>query len=512
MAASSPNTPNTQRTPTQLLRDLLLLLPRLATSTPALRAYLTTFLLFLAGLILFLVSAALYALLYYTYISNPSFTLPIYLDYASGLSLHPLGVVALGGSAGTPAIGAAQDYDIALTLDVPRTRRNVELGVFMLDLRLLAPGLTTSSSETNITPYTPNATAALLTSHTRVLGQSRRPASLLYRSPLLELVHKGAFWPLYLVGLLREMETVEVSMMQGVSFSRGWRNVPRVVVVEVVANGPLGVGAGAYSGVANGGGNGMSPLRTAMKTANPVQQQVQIYNARATFTARLTGLRWIMYKHRIISFVVCTTVFWAIAMASCVSIWGAVSLWNLQRGRRQRKEGHRQRWLEDSGDEKGVVVKREEYGREGVRRIKQEDVDEEAEEEDDALDDLSDTSRSFPTFSRQPGLRYSHSAIAARIKQEELDEDVKLPLAPATAAEGDEEDEGEDEDEDADFVLEQRFERLADSAAGRGGGGGAGGERGEGRDFDSGIGSSMDSSAASRGLADLRKRVSRGTG
>ena len=363
----------------------------------------------------------------------------------------------------------------------------------MLDLRLLAPALTVSSSDANITPYTPNATAALLASHTRVLGQSRRPTSLQYRSPLLELVHKGAFWPLYLVGVLREMETLEVSMMQGVNFARGWRNVPRAVAVEVVASGPLG--AGACSAV---NGNG---VKTVSK-AGTVQQQVQIYNARATFTARLTGLRWVMYKHRIISFVVCTTVFWAIAMASCVSIWGAVSLWYYQRGRReQQRKG--QKWLEEeSADEKGVLIKREEgYGRDGTMRIKHENDDEEAEEEDDALEDLSDTSRSFPTFSRQPGLRYSHSAIAARIKQEELDEDIKVPIVPTTAAEGDEEDEGEDEDEDddADFVLEQRFERLADSAAGRG-------------DFDSGIGSSIDSSAASRGLADLRKRVSRGTG
>ena len=394
-------------------------------------------------------------------------------------------------------MGAGQDYDIALTLDVPRTRRNVDVGVFMLDLRLLAPGLTTSSSEANVAPYSPNATAALLASHSRVLGQSRRPASLLYRSPLLELVHKGAFWPLYLVGVLRETEVLEVSMMQGVSFARGWRNVPRAVAVEVVTSG------GAC--VASAGGTGMKTIGSARATA--VQQQVQIYNARATFTARLTGLRWVMYKHRIISFVVCTTVFWAIAMASCVSIWGAVSLWYYQRGRRQQKEN--QKWLEEedsAGSEKGTLVKREEgYAREGTMRIKQEDYDEEAEEEDDALEDLSDTSRSFPTFSRQPGLRYSHSAIAARIKQEELDEDVKgeslrsLPLAPTTAAEGDEEDEGEEDDEDADFVLEQRFERLADSAAAK-------------VDLDSGIGSSMDSSAASRGLADLRKRVSRGTG
>lgn len=193
-----------------------------------------------------------------------------------------------------------------------------------------------------------------------------------------------------------------------------------------------------------------------------------------------------MYKHRILSFVVCTTMFWAVEMALAMSVWAGVSLLYWQKG------------STSSGSERepGDVFKMEESeGKEGLVRVKKEEEDDEDESEG-----MSDTSRSFPTFTRQPPLRYSGTA-AARIKQEDDDdedrkrEDVAqaLPTVPTTAAEGDVEDEDEDEDEDADFVLEQRFERLGDSGS---------------RAFDSGIGSSMDSGSG-RARSDLRRRTSK---
>lgn len=191
-----------------------------------------------------------------------------------------------------------------------------------------------------------------------------------------------------------------------------------------------------------------------------------------------------MYRHRILSFVVCTSVFWAVEMGVAVSVWGVASLMYY----RGKKTQQQQR------DEYAVFKAEGEEHEQGAVRVKQ--------EEDDDEDTMSDTSRSFPTYSRQPPLRYS--GTAARIKQEEEEAEeaaareeagMGMPVVPTTAAEGDVEDEYEDED--ADFVLEQRFERLAGDSGGIM-------RRGE---FDSGIGSSMESSG---GRGDLRRRTSRG--
>lgn len=114
---------------------------------------------------------------------------------------------------------------------------------------------------------------------------------------------------------------------------------------------------------------------------------------------------------------------------------------------------------------------------ESVQTVKKEETD------DEDIDNLSDTSRTFPTFSRQPPLRYSAPKIK---KEEEPDEEEKILQAtniqPLTNAEAD------DEDEDADFVIEGR-------AGGR---------------SDSGLGTSLESSA---GRTDgVKRRRSRGFG
>lgn len=45
--------------------------------------------------------------------------------------------------------------------------------------------------------------------------------------------------PLYLTGLLREAETLEVSMMEDIEFARGWRNLPASARLEIQSREPL---------------------------------------------------------------------------------------------------------------------------------------------------------------------------------------------------------------------------------------------------------------------------------
>lgn len=187
-----------------------------------------------------------------------------------------------------------------------------------------------------------------------------------------------------------------------------------------------------------------------------------------------------MYNHPIVSFLIFTTAFWGMSATFALSVYFFSTLFP-----RRKKSSESTALVPSSTTEK---------------TIKSEPLD------DDPDADLSDTSRTFPTFSRQPFLHYSGS-LMARIKKEEeeesnpgmLDPDDDAPplpprnLLPSPAADADVED--EDEDEDADFVLDP------------GGGTGASGAGGR---SDSGLGTSMESSAASG--PSVRRRNSRKKG
>ena len=149
---------------------------------------------------------------------------------------HPLGVVALGAD-----LVSRQAYDITVNLNLPRTPSNIAAGNFMLDLSLL--------SVASNNPLNTNAVS-------EVLAHSLRPAILTYASPIVDTASKVSQLPWYLLGWRKEAERLEVSMMEGVEFARGWRNVPRGLRLEIQSTQPL-----------------------------------QIYDATVKFVAKLSGLR-----------------------------------------------------------------------------------------------------------------------------------------------------------------------------------------------------------------------------
>jgi hypothetical protein len=85
----------------------------------------------------------------------------------------------------------------------------------MLNLALISPDSTAP----------PTATP----SETDVLAHSRRPAILTYASPLVDTVNRVAAVPFFLLGFRKEAEKLDVRMMEGLQFARGWRNVPKRV-------------------------------------------------------------------------------------------------------------------------------------------------------------------------------------------------------------------------------------------------------------------------------------------
>jgi seipin len=156
--------------------------------------------------------------------------------------------------------------------------------------------------------------------------------------------------------------------------------------------------------------------------------------------------RYLMYKYRIITFLILTGTFWTVEVTFAAFVWFALSVWIFPQNETILKK------------EENVEVKRERG-------------------EGDESDVLSDTPRTFPTLTGQPPLRYS----SPRIKSEG-EEDTPLIDTHAATAEAD------DEDEDADFLLEES------APIGRG-------------VSDSGIGTSMESSTGKPGS--LRRRISK---
>jgi len=262
---------------------------RIVLSKPALRAYLTTALIFITSLFLLAAASTAYTLFYWSYVPRIGFSRDIHLQWDDvypigqehGLDRaynhFPHGTVSLEGD-----LASAQAYDVKLEIELPRTRKNREVGNFMLDVSLLGAtgildtlkdGLTTSQSSESAP----------------VLARSRRPASLQYRSLPVEIMHRVTQLPWYFLGVRDESETLTINVFERTSFARGSTSVPTALKLEVQSS-----------------------------------KRMQIYSAKAIFHARFRGLRWLMYNHRVISAVVFVGVFWGVEMVFAGIAWAVL--------------------------------------------------------------------------------------------------------------------------------------------------------------------------------------------
>lgn len=256
----------------------------------------------------------------------------------------------------------------------------------MLDVLLLGPPKASSTI--------PSIPATSITSpNTTLLAHSRRPAILTYVSPLVDTASTLSGIPFYVLGWKRESEVLEISVFEGVEFVKGWRNVPRYVRVAIEAD-----------------------------------EKMQFYEVGVRILAKFGGLRWVIYHHRILSYLFFTTTFWMGSMLGCGVAWVLISF-----------------FLSGSG---GQRVGEKQEGIDGVK-VKKEPEDE-AQFDPTSMEDLSDTSRSFPTLGRQLPLHFSgrkdnikhEDDLAENMKREEdgaMDSTNIQPLG----AEADDEDDDE---------------------------------------------------------------------
>lgn len=153
-------------------------------------------------------------------------------------------------------------------------------------------------------------------------------------------------------------------------------------------------------------------------------EKMQFYDVRLRFVAKLEGLRWVLYRHRILSFLFFTTAFWGSSMVSMGLAWLVVSMYvgKKEEGGRSGKEE------EEEGSNRSVVVKRERSDSDAF--------------DPTSLEDLSDASRTFPTLGRQMPLHFTGRKDVKReeeIKREE-EEVLRAAEMQPLAAEADDED------------------------------------------------------------------------
>lgn len=153
-------------------------------------------------------------------------------------------------------------------------------------------------------------------------------------------------------------------------------------------------------------------------------QKLQVYEASVTITAKLTGLRWFMYHHRVVSFLVGTGAFWAAEVVLMVIGWGVGGylLSGLLEGGSKEEEGEAK-----EGTAKG---KRKARLQEGSGTGDGYDPEHETDGEEGST--MSDTERTFPSRSGapplkyEPGIKQEEEEKSAAIKEEEDEEDDDL--------------------------------------------------------------------------------------
>lgn len=186
-------------------------------------------------------------------------------------------------------------YDVSVHLTLPRSPPNLGHGNFMVVLVATRSVLDDPARSwgpmalsTPVDPYVD----ILAAPPDHVVFSSRRPALLPYEDPFVSRASRALF-------LLWHVLIGSSSSSAG----RLTLDLPMGELVEFRDQLPLSLLLDVQAG-----------------------QSLQVYAARVELVARLTGVRWLMYNHRIFSFVLCTALFWSAEMISMAAAWAILLL------------------------------------------------------------------------------------------------------------------------------------------------------------------------------------------
>jgi len=224
-----------------------------------------TFLLVCSAISLLAVAAVASALFFQSFVPDRVLSTPVHLQYGSGL--NPWGLVSLV----DPAMKSQQDYDVSVTLAMPKSTSNTERGNFMIAIHLLdSPVDRTLDDDAAVFASTHESFGVAR----NVLFRSRRPALVPYVDPIVSLTSRVMFLFWHMVFPSANTITLNVPLAERVTFPR-LTGPPKAAYVEVEAG-----------------------------------QTIQIYSAELTLTAQLSGLRYIMFHYRLPAYITFTLLFW----------------------------------------------------------------------------------------------------------------------------------------------------------------------------------------------------------
>ncbi|KAI1823490.1 hypothetical protein F4861DRAFT_509993 [Xylaria intraflava] len=246
---------------------------RVATSPTAKKTYLGTFLFVYASLVLLGIAALAYPVFYYNYVPKKFVTFPIHLQYNAGL--NPYGVVSLSSD-----LMVEQAYDVSVELTLPRSPTNLGRGNFMVALYAMK----TAPDNPAFAFSAPGGDPYEHVTKDNVVFSSRRLALIPYEDPLVSTASR-IFFLLYHIVFSRAAETITLT-------------IPMAELVEFKGVLPLSFLVDVQAG-----------------------QTLQVYSSSMTLVARLSGLRWFMYNHRILSFFIGATIFWLAEVVSMGLAW-----------------------------------------------------------------------------------------------------------------------------------------------------------------------------------------------
>lgn len=348
---------------------------------------------------------------------------------ASADAVHksPYGVANIHG------LVSRQKYHVSVEMTVPRSTTNLNAGNWMVGVWMYGQS-TDGGYGNNLLGWddkwtveeesqsgAPGTTQKAVTEGPAVLARSRRPAILTYRSWPIEYAYRFLRLPFYLLGWHTESEHLEVAMFNWIEFDKGSGRVPSSIKIELRSKYPL-----------------------------------EVYTLLVRFSAKLEGLRWLMYRYWLSSAIVGTGLFWSVEMGVLLFTW---AVFTLLFGTSFTPSDH--------------------------ERIKSEasDVTPQREQDTDPGTPFSDTSRTFPTLPSQQPLHYTSPSPKTERQTPALDD---IPIKEEAEA---------DDEEDDDFVLEESVPRNVEK---------------EGVFTDSGIGTSLESSLErDRGLSRRKSGKSR---
>ncbi|KAL1899925.1 hypothetical protein Sste5346_002791 [Sporothrix stenoceras] len=289
---------------------------RAVTSKTAQRTYLYTILLVFTSSFLYGIAILGYLGFYNEYVPHQVRSAPVHLQYASPPSLpstastkagsrlfaaeqalqqhlhsaplhHPFALTDLRGL----GLKTDQEYDLSVVLSVPRSPNNLEVGNFMVELALAASSVSSSSSAITAAARLPPANPRdfLESGGKRLLFAASRPGLMAYTDPLVAKATRLTLLPVHFFSPEAASRTrLIVPMAESLTFS------------------------------GSGGPNAVLPAVLYLELRTSGEHELQTYGVEVVFSAKLRGLRWLMYHHRIFSFLLLTTMWWLIEVVAMV--------------------------------------------------------------------------------------------------------------------------------------------------------------------------------------------------